>query len=221
MSTAEIHALTCSADRRDATHDFASDDAPVEPRLHVAGRTGVDVDAATSAMSDLMLALGLDPTAAELLETPRRAATAMAELLTPRSFHLTTFANEGYDEMVIVRDIPFHSMCAHHLLPFTGVAHVGYMPADRIVGLSKLARLVEHFAHRPQTQELLTAEIADALDSALLPLGAGVAMEATHLCMTLRGVHTSGARTVTTALTGLLRDDHAARSEFICQIRGR
>jgi GTP cyclohydrolase IA len=114
-----------------------------------------------------------------------------------------------------VRDIAFHSMCAHHLLPFIGVAHVAYVPHRRIVGLSKLARLVEHFARRPQTQERLTAQTVEALDSALMPRGAGVAIEATHLCMTLRGVNAPGARTVTSALTGLLRDHDATRSEFV------
>lgn len=221
MSATELYATYWDHDDTDdGVRTIGGDGVVAQPRIHDAGRAGVDLAAAASAVSDLMVALGLDPTTAELRETPRRAATAMAELLTARPFCFTTFPNEGYDEMVIVRDIPFHSVCAHHLLPFIGVAHVGYVPADRIVGLSKLARVVEHSARRPQTQERLTNDIAEALDSALDPLGVGVAMEATHLCMSLRGVHASGAKTVTTALTGLLRANDATRAEFLGQVKG-
>jgi GTP cyclohydrolase I len=220
MSAVEMYAAHRHDDGRDdGVRQWSAHDVRAHPRNHDAGSVNIDLDAATNAIGDLMAALGLDPTTSELRETPRRAAAAMAELLTARPFCLTTFPNEGYDEMVIVRDIPFHSMCAHHLLPFIGVAHVGYLPADRIVGLSKLARVVEHFARRPQTQERLTSQIAAALDSALDPLGVGVAMEATHLCMSLRGVHASGAKTVTTALTGLLRANDASRAEFLGQVR--
>jgi len=222
MSSAEL--FSTATERRDrawrsGSRDLASGDLRLAPRPPVDDRVDIDLDAATSAVTELLVALGLDPTTEELSETPRRAATAMAELLTPRPFRLTTFPNEGYDELVVVRDIPFHSICAHHLLPFVGVAHVGYVPADRIAGLSKLARVVEHFACRPQTQERLTRQIVDVLESHLDPHGAGVTLEATHLCMTVRGVQSSGAKTVTTALTGSLRDDGAMRAEFLTAVR--
>ena len=127
----------------------------------------------------------------------------------------TTFDNaEGYDELVIARSIPFRTVCEHHLLPFSGVAHVGYVPAERILGLSKLARLVEHFAAGPQTQERLTRQVADCLAERLRPRGVGVVLEAEHSCMTLRGVRATGATTVTSALLGTLRTDERSRAEF-------
>jgi GTP cyclohydrolase I len=136
-------------------------------------------------------------------------------LLTPREFTLTTFPNdEGYDELVLARSIPFHSICEHHLLPFTGVAHVGYLPGDRILGLSKLARVVEMFARAPQVQERLTTQISRWLTEHLSPKGVGVILQAEHTCMTLRGVKAAGTMTVTSALHGLLRDDARSRSEF-------
>ena len=128
---------------------------------------------------------------------------------------MTTFPNdEGYDELVLARAIPVRSVCEHHLLPFTGVAHVGYLPGQRILGLSKLARIVEHFARRPQVQERLTKQIADCLCEHLRPRGAGVVIEAEHTCMTIRGVQAAGSRTVTSALLGTLRDDIRSRQEF-------
>ena len=148
-------------------------------------------------------------------DTPRRVAGAFAELLTPEPFDLTTFANdEGYDELVMARDIPFQSLCQHHLLPFHGVAHVGYIPAERILGLSKLARVVELFARDLQVQERLTTQVAAWLQDHLEPKGVGVVLEADHLCMSLRGVRATGARTVTSAVHGLLRDDARSRQEF-------
>ncbi|MFD1050086.1 GTP cyclohydrolase I, partial [Kibdelosporangium lantanae] len=147
--------------------------------------------------------------------TPGRMARAYAELFTPREFDLTTFPNdEGYDELVLARDIPIRSVCEHHLLPFTGVAHVGYLPGERIVGLSKLARIVEHFSCRPQVQERLTKQVADWLQDSLVPRGVGVVIEAEHSCMTLRGVRASGATTVTSTLLGCLRADARSRQEF-------
>jgi GTP cyclohydrolase I len=185
------------------------------PRLEIARSPMVDLDAAERAVSDLLVALGQDPSTPHLADTPRRVAGAYAELLTPRPFDLTTFANdEGYDELVLARDIPFQSLCEHHLLPFQGVAHVGYVPDGRIVGLSKLARLVELFARGLQVQERLTQQVADWLDEHLDPRGAGVVIEAEHLCMSLRGVRASGSRTVTSAVHGLLRDDPRSRQEF-------
>jgi GTP cyclohydrolase I len=142
-------------------------------------------------------------------------AAAYAEMLTPRAFNLTTFPNdEGYDELVLALRIPFHSLCQHHLLPFKGVAHVGYLPGERILGLSKLARVVELFASGLQVQERLTQEVADWLQQQLDPKGVGVVMEAEHLCMSLRGVRAEGSRTVTSALHGLLRSDPRSRAEF-------
>lgn len=164
---------------------------------------------------DLLVALGSDPTDENLRETPRRVASAYAEMLTPRSFALTDFPNdEGYDELVIVRDISFSSLCEHHLLPFKGVAHVGYLPGSRILGLSKLARVVEMCARSLQVQERLTKQVADWLDGHLAPKGVGVVVQAEHLCMTLRGVQAPGTLTTTSSLLGVLRNDGRSRAEF-------
>jgi GTP cyclohydrolase I len=186
------------------------------PRLRVI-RDGAIVDPAGAerAVADLLVALGQDLDDEHTAGTPRRVAAAYAELLTPRSFNLTTFPNvEGYDELVLARDMPFHSLCQHHLLPFKGVAHVGYLPGDRILGLSKLARVVELFSRGLQVQERLTKQVADWLQDQLAPMGVGVVLEAEHLCMSLRGVQAHGARTVTSSLQGLLREDPRSRSEF-------
>jgi GTP cyclohydrolase I len=142
-------------------------------------------------------------------------AASFAELLTPPGFDFTTFPNdEGYDELVLARSIPVQSLCEHHLLPFHGTAYVGYLPGDRILGLSKLARVVELFARDPQVQERLTKQVADWLQEQLAPKGVAVVIEAEHLCMSLRGVRTAGSRTVTSALRGLLRDSPISRQEF-------
>jgi GTP cyclohydrolase IA len=191
------------------------------PRLQVVDRShGVDLARAERAVADLLAALGQDPSAEQLLDTPRRVAASYAELLTPVAFSPTTFPNEeGYDELVLVRAIPFQSVCQHHLLPFVGVAHVGYLPADRIVGLSKLARVVELYSRRLQLQERLTTQVADWLQAQLEPKGVGVVLEAEHLCMTLRGVQATGTRTVTSTLHGRLRDDPRSRQEFLALTR--
>ncbi|MFL6268707.1 MAG: GTP cyclohydrolase I, partial [Actinomycetes bacterium] len=150
----------------------------------------------------------------------RRMADAYVELLTPQPFRATTFPNDdGYDELIVARAIPVRSLCEHHMLPFVGIAHVGYLPGDRILGLSKLARVVEHFSRRPQVQERLTVQVANWLDAQLGPAGVGVVIEAEHLCMTLRGVQATGARTVTSALHGRLRDDPRSRQEFLALTR--
>jgi GTP cyclohydrolase I len=181
----------------------------------VRGGADIDLPAAERAVAELLRALGRSPDGEHTWDTPRRVAAAYAEMLTPRSFNLTTFANdEGYDELVLARDIPFHSLCQHHMLPFTGVAHVGYLPGDRILGLSKLARVVELFARDLQVQERLTKQVADWLQDQLDPMGVGVVLEAEHLCMCLRGVQAAGSRTVTSALHGLLREDPRSRAEF-------
>jgi GTP cyclohydrolase I len=146
-------------------------------------------------------------------------ARAYAELFSPPPFELTTFPNdEGYDELVLARSIPMRSVCEHHLLPFTGVAHVGYLPGGRILGLSKLARVVTHFASRPQVQERLTKQVACWLDEQLAPRGVGVVIEAEHSCMTLRGVRASGSSTVTSTLLGTLRTDPRSRQEFFALV---
>jgi GTP cyclohydrolase I len=182
----------------------------------------IDLAAAERAAGELLAALGIELDAEELRETPARMVRAYAELFDAEPFRLTTFPNdEGYDELVLARGIPFRSVCEHHLLPFFGVAQVGYLPGERIVGLSKLARLVQHFAARPQTQERLTMQIADCLATRLHPRGAGVVLEAEHTCMTLRGVRASGATTVTSALLGLLRDDARSRAEFLALTSSR
>jgi GTP cyclohydrolase IA len=176
----------------------------------------VDRVAVEHAARDLLAALGADVDDEALQETPRRVADAYAELLTPRPFRPTTFPNEdGYDELIVARAIPFHSLCMHHMLPFHGVAHVGYLPGERIIGLSKLGRVVEYFSRHLQIQERLTTQVADWLDRELEPKGVGVVLEAEHLCMSLRGVQKLGATTVTSALRGLVREDPRTRQEFL------
>jgi GTP cyclohydrolase I len=175
----------------------------------------VDVPAAENAIRSLLVALGQDPTSEHLRQTPRRVANAYAELLTPQGVTLTTFPNdEAYDELVLVRDLPFQSLCEHHLLPFHGMAHIGYLPDNRIVGLSKLARVVERFARGLQVQERLTRQVADCLHDTLRPKGVAVVMEAEHTCLSLRGVRAHDSRTVTSSLHGLLRSNLATRQEF-------
>jgi GTP cyclohydrolase I len=202
-------------------HDQAPAAPAVSRKLRVVhGRHELDVPAAERAVQDLLRAFGRDPNDEHLTETPRRVASAFRELLTPREFDLTTFPNdEGYDELVLAKDIPVQSLCQHHLLPFHGVAHVGYLPGNRILGLSKLARVVELFSRDLQVQERLTQQVADWLQSHLNPRGVGVVIEAEHLCMSLRGVQAVGARTVTSAMHGALRDDARSRAEFLALTR--
>jgi GTP cyclohydrolase I len=185
------------------------------PRVVRGEPSPIDLDAATDAVRDLLVALGRDQDSEHLRRTPARVAAALAELTSPREFDMTTFANdEGYDELVIARDIPMHSLCEHHLLPFHGVAHVAYLPGSRILGLSKLARVVELFARDLQVQERLTQQVANWLQQHLTPRGVGVVIEAEHLCMSLRGVRAAGSRTITSAVHGVLRDDPRSRQEF-------
>jgi GTP cyclohydrolase IA len=176
----------------------------------------IDHDAVRRAARELLCALGADADSESLRETPRRVADAYAELLTPQPFRATTFPNDdGYDGLIVARAIPFHSLCMHHMLPFHGIAHIGYLPAERIIGLSKLGRVVELFARDLQIQERLTVQVADWLQAELEPKGVGVVLEAEHLCMSLRGVQKLGARTVTSALHGAVRDDARTRQEFL------
>ncbi|MFD5894833.1 GTP cyclohydrolase I FolE [Streptomyces sp. NPDC060366] len=177
---------------------------------------GVDLTAAELAARQFLQALGIDTDSESLRGTPGRMTRAYAELFSPRPFDLTTFPNdEGYDELVLARSIPLRSVCEHHLLPFVGTAHIGYLPGHRILGLSKLARILEHFACRPQVQERLTKQVADWLQTQLEPKGVGVVIQAEHTCMTLRGVRATGATTITSTLHGLLRSDARSRAEFL------
>ncbi|USQ77639.1 GTP cyclohydrolase I [Ornithinimicrobium cryptoxanthini] len=176
------------------------------------------LDRATRAAADFLAALGVDCDTTARAASPRRMARAYAAMLTARPFEMTTFDNdEGYDELVLVKSIPVQSLCEHHFLPFTGTAHVGYLPGSRILGLSKFARVVEMFARRPQVQERLTQQVADWIDRELQPRGVGVVIEAEHTCMTLRGVRAAGTTTRTSALRGSLRET-AQRAEFFSLI---
>jgi len=179
----------------------------------------VDISRIERAVREILIAVGEDPDREGLLKTPNRVARAYGELLAglqddPRR-HLTTVFHEQYDEVVLLRDIEFHSLCEHHLLPFTGKAHVAYLPDGKVVGLSKLARLVEGFARRPQVQERLTTQIADALMEELAPIGAACVIEATHTCMTMRGVRKHGAVMVTSALRGIFKENPSSRAEIL------
>jgi GTP cyclohydrolase IA len=177
-----------------------------------------------AAVREILLAIGEDPDREGLRQTPRRIADAYEELFAglredPRQYLRATF-DEGHREMVVLRSIPFASLCEHHLLPFTGAAHIGYIPRGRIVGVSKLARLVEGYARRPQVQERLTSEIADALMEELQPDGCGVVLEATHTCMTIRGIEKPGSVMVTSAMRGGFRARPETRAEFVAILRG-
>jgi GTP cyclohydrolase I len=206
-----------------AAHLTARRDTGPQPIMSLPhARRSVDRGAVERAAGELLIALGADLDHPGLRDTPRRMADTYTELLTPEPFNLTTFPNdEAYDELVVVRDIPFQSLCMHHVLPFHGVAHVAYLPAERILGLSKLARVVELFARDLQLQERLTTQIAGCLQEHLQPKGVGVVLEAEHLCMSLRGVQKPGAKTVTSALQGLVRDDPRTREEFLSLTGGR
>jgi GTP cyclohydrolase I len=196
-----------------SSHRSSTDSGP-HLRL-VSHAIPVDVPAAEVAVRTLLTALGQDPGSDHLRDTPRRVATAYAEMLTSEAFTLTTFPNdEGYDELVLARDLPFQSLCENHLLPFSGVAHIGYLPGSRILGLSMLSRVLDRFARGLQVQERLTKQVAGCLQQSLQPKGVAVVLEAEHQCMSLRGVRAHGSHTVTSALHGLLRDNAATRSEF-------
>lgn len=195
--------------------EYLGDDA-LSPGIVAAG---VDLDRISVAVREILLAVGEDPDREGLARTPERVAKSYAELFSglredPRR-HLDVTFDEHHHEMVVLRDIPFASVCEHHLLPFTGHAHIGYIPKGRVVGLSKLARLVEGFARRPQVQERLTSEIADAIMETLRPDGCGVVIEAVHTCMTLRGVKKPGATMVTSAMRDGFRRRPETRAEFL------
>lgn len=210
--TERPHRSTARTDPR-----LEEETAPVRPALRVVHESeGIDLAAAEAAAGQFLNALGISTASESLRGTPGRMARAYAELFSPRPFDLTTFPNDdGYDELVLARRIPVRTVCEHHLLPIVGTAHVGYLPGARILGLSKLARVVEHFACRPQVQERLTKQVADWLQTHLEPKGVGVVIEAEHACMTLRGVQATGSSTMTSTLLGLLRSDARTRSEFL------
>ncbi len=186
-----------------------------------------DLERAARAIRELLAALGEDPDRDGLLDTPSRVAAMYRELLAgfyeDPDHHLETTFSAGHDEMVMVRDIPFASLCEHHMLPFIGHAHLAYIPNEdgRITGLSKLARLVDGYARQLQVQERLTTQVADALERALAPRGALVILEAEHLCMSMRGVHKPGTLTVTSSVRGLFRTDPATRAEGMQFVHGR
>ena len=180
---------------------------------------GIDRPRAQAAIRELFEALRVDLSSPDLHDTPRRVAAMYEELLTPKDFNPTTFPNDdGYDELVLSKDIPFTSLCAHHALPFSGVAHVGYLPGERILGLSKLARIVHYYSRSLQVQERLTKQVADWLERKLAQRGVGVVIEAEHMCMTIRGVQAAGSKTVTSTMYGLLRERVATRQEFLSLI---
>jgi GTP cyclohydrolase I len=184
----------------------------------------VDQQRIKNAVNELLLAIGEDPGREGLIETPRRIAEMYAEVFsgmhTDPMEHLKVGFDVAHDEMVLLRNIPFYSMCEHHFLPFHGEAHVGYVPDGRVVGISKLARVVEGFARRPQIQEQLTSQIANAIMDALQPDGVAVVIEAEHLCMTMRGVKKPGSRMVTSAMRGRFKESALTRAEFLSLVHG-
>ena len=185
----------------------------------------VDRPAIEEAVRKILIAIGEDPEREGLRETPQRVARMYAEIFDgvgrdPGEVVDAFFGDEHYQEIVMVREIPFYSSCEHHLVPFHGKAHVAYIPQGRVTGLSKLARLIEGFARRPQMQERLTAQVADALMDRLDPLGVMVVVEAEHLCMSMRGVRKPGSITVTSAVRGSLATNPATRAEAIALMRG-
>lgn len=184
----------------------------------------VDLPRIERAVREILAAVGEDPDRNGLLDTPGRVARMYAELFSGLHLepgrHLKRVFEETYDEMVLVRDISFNSMCEHHLLPFMGVAHIGYVPNGKVAGLSKLARVVEEVSHRPQVQERMTHQIADLMHEELKAKGVIVVLEATHTCMTIRGVRKPGSLTVTSAVRGLFRTNESSRAEAMTLIQG-
>jgi GTP cyclohydrolase I len=179
----------------------------------------VDLDAIKRAVRTILTAVGEDPDRPGLLDTPRRVAKMYAEMFSglqqDPARHLRVTFPEEYNELVLVRDIPFTSMCEHHLLPFSGIAHVGYIPKGRVTGLSKLARVVDEVAHCPQVQERMTQTIADLIENELATSGVAVMVQAEHSCMAIRGVKKHGSSTVTSAMRGVFKTNHASRSEVL------
>ena len=184
----------------------------------------LDMPRMEKAVRELLIGVGENPDRPGLADTPGRVARMYAELFhglhSDAREHLDKYFEEDYDEIVCLRNVPFHSICEHHLMPFIGQAHVAYLPDKRVVGVSKLARVVETMAHRPQVQERLTKQIADLLDDELEARGVAVMLEATHTCMTIRGVHKPGSVMVTSAIRGLFRSNLASRNEVMSLLKG-
>ncbi len=199
----------------------------IVPAAHTHGTlltTPVDKPRIQEAVREIIDAIGENPEREGLRETPRRIADMYEEIfaglrMDPYKFLEVTF-DEAYSEMVVLKDIPFYSMCEHHFAPFHGVAHVAYIPHGRVVGLSKLARVVEAFARRPQVQERLTAQIVETIMEGLQPKGAAVVIQAEHLCLTMRGIKKPGAKMVTSAVRGIFKDNAPTRAEFQSILRG-
>ncbi len=179
----------------------------------------IDVERIHKAVEEILLAVGEDPTREGLRKTPERVARMYGELLGGKfedpNLHIRSVFTENYDEIVLLRDIPFYSICEHHLLPFIGKAHVAYLPTGKVLGVSKLARIVDNFAHRLQAQERLTGQIADFLMQNLKPMGVAVVLQASHSCMTIRGIRKPGSMMVTSALRGIFKKDARSRNEVL------
>ena len=209
-------------------HREKNTNLPAEPEHRVMAPNGsyeVDTDRIKAAVREILIAVGEDPDRAGLLETPRRVAHMYQEMFSglflDPARHLQTIFPEEYDEMVLVRDIRFTSMCEHHLLPFTGVAHVAYVPHGKVTGLSKLARVVEEVSRRPQVQERMTQTVAELIERELETSGVAVVVDAEHSCMSIRGVRKPGSSTITSALRGIFKTDQATRAEFMALIHGK
>lgn len=212
-----------SDERDDCIHDAANsstaDENGNKPPVTV------DLPRIERAVREILAAVGEDPDRDGLLDTPGRVARMYSELFVGLRVdpgrHLKKVFAEQYDELVLVRDITFNSMCEHHLLPFIGTAHVGYLPRGKVVGLSKLARVVEEVSHRPQVQERMTHQVADLLQQELDPKGVVVVIEASHSCMTIRGIRKPGSLTITSAVRGLFKTNHSSRAEVMAFIQGK
>lgn len=195
------------------------------PTNGATGRSPFDSARIERAVREILVAVGEDPEREGLRETPARIARMYAEIFAglddDPARHLAVGFSEGHQEMVILRDIPFYSTCEHHLVPFHGIAHVGYIPRGRVTGLSKLARVVETLARRPQLQERLTSQVADTLMDTLDPSGVAIVIEAEHLCVTMRGVKKAGAKMVTSAVRGSFKGSAVTRAEFLSLVQGR
>ena len=218
MSDSSLSASSAGVNGRDGST------AQDEPATSEPATGGVDEARIQRAVREILAAVGEDPDREGLRETPARVARMYAELFSglhdnPRR-HLQKFFTEKYDEIVLVRDISFNSMCEHHMLPFLGKAHIGYVPHGRVVGLSKLARVVDSVARRPQVQERMTDQIADMLEQELEVRGVAVVIEATHTCMTIRGVRRPDSLCVTSAMRGIFRSNLSSRSEVMTLIYG-
>lgn len=202
--------------------DCVHSSAPLVPPVPL---KPVDLPRIERAVREILAAVGEDPDREGLLDTPSRVARMYAELFSglrsDPGRHLHRVFPEQYDELVLVKDITFNSMCEHHLLPFIGTAHIGYLPRGKVVGLSKLARVVEEVSHRPQVQERMTHQIADLLQQELDPKGVIVVIEAAHSCMTIRGVRKPGSVTITSAVRGLFKSNQSSRAEVMSFIQGR